>query len=115
MCMARSTGGCSMEIRTNIVLDEDLVQRAMKKAGVATKKAAIEAALHAFLREPDWDFILSMEGSDAVAKDYQPGALFSGDPDLAWAAAEPLAAYDAGRKRATHKPASRAAAKKRRK
>lgn len=106
-----------MEIRTNIVLDDDLVQRAMKKAGVSTKKAAIEAALHAFLREPDWDFILSMEGSGAVAPDYRAGSLFAGDPDLAWAAAEPLAAYGAGKKKSTaKKPATtKPPAKKRRK
>lgn len=105
-----------MEIRTNIVLDDELVQRTMKKAGVSTKKAAIEAALHAFLREPDWDFILSMEGSGAVAPDYRAGALFAGDPDLAWAAAEPLAAYGAGRKSARKKPpVDKPAARKRRK
>ncbi|MBI5333447.1 MAG: type II toxin-antitoxin system VapB family antitoxin [Burkholderiales bacterium] len=82
-----------METRTNIVLDDALVEQAMKKAGVTTKKAAIEAALRAFVREPDWDFIAAMEGSGAVADDYSPQAAFAHDPDLAWAVAEPAATW----------------------
>lgn len=65
------------ETRTNIVLDDELVAKAMAKAGVRTKKAAIEQALRAYVREPDWEFILSMEGSRAVADDYDPKALFT--------------------------------------
>lgn len=81
------------ETRTNIVLDDELLAQAMKKAGVRTKKAAIEAALRAFVREPDWDFVLSMEGSQALAEGYDPAASFAADPDLAWAAAEPGCRY----------------------
>lgn len=81
------------ETRTNIVLDDALVEQAMKKAGVTTKKAAIEAALRAFVREPDWNFIAAMEGSGAVADDYAPQAAFTHDPDLAWAVAEPAATW----------------------
>ena len=65
------------ETRTNIVLDDELVAKAMAKAGVRTKKAAIEQALRAYVREPDWEFILSMEGSRAIADDYDPKALFT--------------------------------------
>ena len=36
-----------METRTNIVLDDALVNQVMVRAGVKTKKAAIEAALKA--------------------------------------------------------------------
>lgn len=82
-----------MGTRTNIVLDDALVEQAMKKAGVTTKKAAIEAALRAFVREPDWDFIAAMEGSGAVADDYSPQAAFAHDPDFAWAVAEPAATW----------------------
>jgi predicted P-loop ATPase len=40
-----------METRTNIVLDDELVHQAMLRAGVKTKKAAIEAALKAFITQ----------------------------------------------------------------
>jgi Arc/MetJ family transcription regulator len=38
-----------MGTRTNIVLDDELVAQAMARAGVKTKKAAVEAALRAFV------------------------------------------------------------------
>ncbi len=65
-----------METRTNIVLDDKLVAQAMRKAGVTTKKAAIEAALRAYVREPDWEALIELEGSQALAPDYDPSALF---------------------------------------
>lgn len=37
-------------MRTNIVLDEKLISRAMKLAGVKTKREAVHIALHAFVR-----------------------------------------------------------------
>lgn len=91
-----------METRTNIVLDDALVERAMAKAGVSTKKAAIEAALRAFVREPDWDLILAMEGSRAVADDYDPAALFAAE---SVAVMEPDAAYRAVPPRSADQPA----------
>lgn len=59
-----------MDTRTNIVLDDELVARAMAKAGVTTKKAAIEVALRAYVREPDWAGLLSLEGAGLIADDY---------------------------------------------
>lgn len=58
--------------RTNIVLDDSLVERAMQKANVYTKREAVEAALKAFVRLPDWDFALSLRGSNLVHNDYDP-------------------------------------------
>jgi Arc/MetJ family transcription regulator len=58
--------------RTNIVLDDSLIERAMQKANVQTKREAVDAALKAFVREPDWAFILSLRGSNLVASDYDP-------------------------------------------
>ena len=66
-----------MDTRTNIVLDDDLVARAMAKAGVTTKKAAIEVALRAYVREPDWAGLLSLEGSGLIADDYDRHAAFA--------------------------------------
>jgi Arc/MetJ family transcription regulator len=60
--------------RTNIVLDDKLVRRAMKKAGVKTKREAVEAALQAFVREADHAAILALRGSGGVADGYDPKA-----------------------------------------
>ena len=61
-----------METRTNIVLDDELVAKAMTKAGVSTKKAAIDTALRAYVREPDWQGLLALAGSGVLADDYDP-------------------------------------------
>lgn len=66
-----------MNTRTNIVLDDQLVAQAMARAGVKTKKAAVEAALRAFVRVPDYSGLLALQGSDVLADDYDPKALFS--------------------------------------
>jgi Arc/MetJ family transcription regulator len=66
-----------MNTRTNIVLDDELVARAMVRAGVKTKKAAVEAALKAYVRKPDYSGLLALEGSDVLADDYDPKALFT--------------------------------------
>jgi Arc/MetJ family transcription regulator len=95
-----------MNTRTNIVLDDELVALAMAKAGVGTKKAAVEAALRAYVSEPDWALVASMEGSNAVADDYDPRALFDHDAVVP-VAAEPQARYPA-----TRRPAARSAGKK---
>lgn len=58
--------------RTNIVLDDSLIERAMQKANVHTKREAVEVALKAFVREPDWGFAMSLRGSNLVASDYDP-------------------------------------------
>ncbi|HSV36123.1 MAG TPA: type II toxin-antitoxin system VapB family antitoxin [Ramlibacter sp.] len=66
-----------MSTRTNIVLDDELVAQAMARAGVKTKKAAVEAALRAYVRKPDYSGLLAMEGSRLIADDYDPKALFT--------------------------------------
>lgn len=63
-----------MHSRTNIVLNDRLVRRAMKKAGVRTKREAVEAALEAFVREPDYAAVFALRGSGGVADDYDPKA-----------------------------------------
>ncbi|MES2785231.1 MAG: type II toxin-antitoxin system VapB family antitoxin [Pseudomonadota bacterium] len=101
-----------MSTRTNIVLDDDLVEQAMVLAGVTTKKAAVEAALKAYVRKPDYSGLLALEGSDVLADDYDPKALFThprygaphGGSQGAMHVAEPEAVYV--------KPAARARVKK---
>lgn len=78
-----------MSTRTNIVLDDELVAQAMARAGVKTKKAAVEAALRAFVRKPDYSGLLALVGAGTIADDYDPKALFQNVPH----AAEPVAPY----------------------
>lgn len=49
--------------RTNIDLDDDLVAEVMRRYGVATKKEAIDLALHRLVGVPlSRDFLLGLEG-----------------------------------------------------
>lgn len=66
-----------MNTRTNIVLDDKLVAKAMKLAGVKTKKAAVEAALKAYVRKPDYSGLLALAGTGVIADGYDPKAAFS--------------------------------------
>jgi len=83
-----------MNTRTNIVLDDDLVAQAMTRAGVKTKKAAVEAALRAFVRKPDYSGLLALVGAGAIANDYDPKALSHQAP----LAGEPAADYPLSKK-----------------
>jgi hypothetical protein len=82
----------------------------MAKAGVTTKKAAIEAALRAYVRAPDWKGLLALSGSGALADDYDPSRLFVGGEGVLHVA-EPMGAYRVG----AAQPAKAAVARKRRK
>ena len=66
-----------MSTRTNIVLDDDLIAQAMAKARVKTKKGAVEAALRAYVRKPDYSGLLALAGTGVIADDYDPKALFT--------------------------------------
>ena len=61
-----------MNTRTNIVLDDELVAQAMTLARVTTKKAAVEAALRAYVRKPDYSALLAMRGKGLIDPDYDP-------------------------------------------
>jgi Arc/MetJ family transcription regulator len=63
-----------MQTRTNIVLDDNLVQRAMRKAAVRTKREAVEVALRAYVEDPDLAALLALRGSGGVAESYDPKA-----------------------------------------
>ena len=59
-----------MNTRTNIVLDDTLVQAAMQRAGVSTKKEAVDAALRAFVRRPDYSGWMALRGSGVLIDGY---------------------------------------------
>ena len=61
-----------MNTRTNIVLDDQLVAQAMERARVTTKKAAVEAALRAYVRKPDYAGLLALRGKGSIDTDYDP-------------------------------------------
>ena len=61
-----------MNTRTNIVLDDELVAQAMVLARVTTKKAAVEAALRAYVRKPDYSSLLALQGENLIDPDYDP-------------------------------------------
>ena len=61
-------------MRTNIIIDEKLVQRAMKLAGVRTKRAAVEAALRHFVGTSGYAAVLSLYGTGGVRAGYDPKA-----------------------------------------
>ena len=93
-----------METRTNIVLDDALVHQAMLRAGVKTKKAAIEAALKAFIRKPDYSAISALRGSGVLADDYDPNEAYAQHSGFSLLAAEAPLAHS---KRPAKRPAKR--------
>lgn len=69
-----------MNTRTNIVLDDELIAQAMVRARVTTKKAAVEAALKAFVRKPDYSGLLALRGAGMLADDYDPDEAYKINP-----------------------------------
>ena len=89
-----------METRTNIVLDDALVNQVMARAGVKTKKAAIEAALKAYIRKPDYSAIMALRGTGVLADNDDANEAFSQTPiqSLRVAEAAPAPAFTPKRK-----------------
>ncbi|MES2975141.1 MAG: type II toxin-antitoxin system VapB family antitoxin [Pseudomonadota bacterium] len=96
-----------MSTRTNIVLDDVLIAKAMARAGVTTKKAAVEAALRAYVRKPDYSGLLALEGSNILADDYDPDEGYRMQPGQPLIAAEPRPAFKRGAAAKKPKPAAR--------
>ena len=70
-----------MNTRTNIVLDDELVAQAMARARVTTKKAAVEAALKAYVRKPDYLGLLALQGMGMIDPEYDPGGPYGLTPE----------------------------------
>ena len=77
--------------RTNIILNDELVAQAMVRAGVRTKKAAVEAALRAFVRKPDYAGLLALSGKGALADNYDPDECYQTHPVEPLFVSEPAA------------------------
>jgi len=63
-------------MRTNIDIDQKLIKKAMKKAGVRTKREAVDIALRSFVKEPDYEGLLALFGAGGVTEGYDPKAAF---------------------------------------
>jgi Arc/MetJ family transcription regulator len=49
-------------VRTNIVLDDELVAKAMRRTGIKTKRAVVEEALRTWIRLTRQEEILALRG-----------------------------------------------------
>ena len=50
-------------VRTNVVLDQELVERALEETGLRTRRALIDHALRELLRRGDQKRLLELKGS----------------------------------------------------
>ena len=63
MCMSVYRGSMSRMVRTNVVVDEELLDEVMERYGLRTKRDAIEFALRALTRSGDLSALLQrLEG-----------------------------------------------------
>ncbi len=70
-----------MDTRTNIVIDDELIKLAMARARVTTKKAAVEAALKAYVRKPDYSALLALQAMNPIDPDYDPRGPYGLTPE----------------------------------
>lgn len=59
-----------MNTRTNIVIDDKLIQRAMKATGAKTKREVVDIALRRVVRAREKLNILDLVGQDLIDPDY---------------------------------------------
>lgn len=57
-------------MRTNIVLDDELIEQAMRLARVRTKREAVDLALRDFIARRKQRDILALAGEGLIAPDY---------------------------------------------
>jgi Arc/MetJ family transcription regulator len=57
-------------VRTNIVLDDDLVREAMKLANVTTMREAVDVALRRFVHSGRQRRLLAIKGTGGIRKGY---------------------------------------------
>ena len=66
-------------MRTNIVLNDDLIHEAMRLANVKTKREAVEIALRRFVASQKQRRILELVGQELISPDYDYKAARAGD------------------------------------
>jgi hypothetical protein len=70
-----------MNTRTNIVIDDELIAQAMVRARVKTKKAAVEAALKAYVKKPDYSALAALQAMNPIDPDYDPSGPYGLTPE----------------------------------
>lgn len=65
-------------MRTNVVLDDDLIEEAIKLSGVKTKKDVISVALREFVATRKRSNLLELEGKIEFSDNYNHKALREG-------------------------------------
>ncbi len=66
-------------MRTNIVLNDDLINEAMRLAKVKTKREAVDIALRRFVASQKQRRILELVGQELIDPDYDHKAARAGD------------------------------------
>lgn len=59
-----------MMMRTNIIIDDELLGRALKLSGLKTKRAVVNEALLEYVRSLTRKSLADLEGSDLLLDDY---------------------------------------------
>lgn len=70
MCIAIHHAWRSDAMRTNIELDDDLVEEARRLTGISTKRALVEEALKTLIASRSRRSLLDLEGRIAFAEEY---------------------------------------------
>ncbi|MDP8948310.1 MAG: type II toxin-antitoxin system VapB family antitoxin [Actinomycetota bacterium] len=65
-------------MRTNIVLDKELVEEAFRYAGVRTKRELVDLALREFVENHRRKDVRELRGKDLIRPDYDYKALREG-------------------------------------
>lgn len=66
-------------MRTNIVLDDELIEQALKCAGVKTKREAVERALREFVENHRRRDVRELRGTVRIRKGYDHKRLRTGE------------------------------------
>jgi Arc/MetJ family transcription regulator len=63
------------DMRTNIELDDELIDEARRLSGLASKRETVDAALREFVARRQQQLILDLAGQSLIAPDYDVRAV----------------------------------------
>ena len=66
-------------MRTNIVIDDDLIEKAREVTGLPTMRAIVHEALRSLVESRSRESLLDLKGKIRFAPDYDYKAMRSGD------------------------------------
>jgi Arc/MetJ family transcription regulator len=77
MCSIMCIGRC-IDLRTNIVIDDKLMEQAMRVSGLSTKKDVVDRALFEFVQRHMRKDLAQLQGKIQFAENYDYKALRKG-------------------------------------